>query len=429
MRVAINAQVHPDSGIGGVISALIGLTSALGALDGPEEYVIIGPWQAPDWLRPYLGPNQRIVAGPRPRFDEVKALLGALRPVARAVTRRVRRVLTAAPAVRVPSSDGFYERLGCDVLHFAYQDFVVCGLPSIYNPHDLQHLHYPEFFTAETLAWRAAFYPTGCRLAHTVVVASSWVKDDVVRQYGVDPGKVQVIPFGPPTQAYPEPTAETLARVRRDHRLDGPFALYPAMTWPHKNHLRLLDALALLRDRHRLRVTLVCTGHQNAFWPTIRRRISELRLDDQVRFVGLVPPEDLRALYRLAQFVVVPTLFEAASGPLYEAWHEGVPVTCSDVTSLPEQAGDAALIFDPTSVEAIAAAVGEMATNPTLRDDLRRRGARRLKDFSWARTARAYRAVYRRAAGHTLSEEDQWLLTWDWMRTPAAEPTAARGPR
>jgi glycosyltransferase involved in cell wall biosynthesis len=118
----------------------------------------------------------------------------------------------------------------------------------------------------------------------------------------------------------------------------------------------------------------------------------------------------------MAQFVVIPTLFEAASGPLYEAWYDGAPVACSNVTSLPEQASDAALLFDPRSTESIAAAVAEMATNGKLRETLRERGERRLKDFSWERTAKAYRAVYRRAAGQPLEEEDRWLLTWDWMR-------------
>jgi len=94
------------------------------------------------------------------------------------------------------------------------------------------------------------------------------------------------------------------------------------------------------------------------------------------------------------------------------------------VTSLPEQAADAALLFDPLSAEAIAEAVAKMATNPELRDDLRKRGASRLQDFSWERTAKAYRAVYRRAAGYRLSEEGRWLLSWDWMREPRRETEA-----
>ncbi len=422
LRVAINAQIYQRDAVGGIVSVLVGLVRALGTLDGPEEYVIVGPWQEPDWLRPYLGPNQRIVSGPPPPvsdplppYHRLKTLLGPLRPVASRLRSRLGRT-TRQSGIEVPVSDGFYERLGCDVIHIPHQEFIVSQLPAIYNPHDLQHLHFPEFFTPKALRWRAAYYPTGCRLAHTVVVASHWVKEDVVRQYGVDPKKIQVIPLAPPTQAYPEPSPDAPGRVRHAYGLEEPFALYPATTWPHKNHLRLLEALALLRDRHQLRVRLVCTGFQNSFWPQVERRLAELGLQDQVSFLGMVPTEDLRTLYRLAQFVVIPTLFEAASGPVYEAWYDGAPVACSNATSLPEQAGDAALLFDPLSMESIAAAVGTMATNPGLRDSLRKRGEKRLKDFSWGRTAKAYRAVYRQAAGHPLEEEDRWLLTWDWMQ-------------
>jgi glycosyltransferase involved in cell wall biosynthesis len=212
-----------------------------------------------------------------------------------------------------------------------------------------------------------------------------------------------------------------VALVREKYGLDSPFALYPAMTWEHKNHIRLLHALALLRDRDDLKVRLVCTGQQNDFWPRIKERMAALRLEGQVRFLGFVPAEHLRAVYRLAQFVVIPTLFEATSGPLLEAWQEGTPVACSTVTGLPEQAGDASLLFDPLSVEAIAEVVARMATDPDLRKQLQQRGMRRLQDFTWQRTAKAYRAVYRRAAGRPLGEEDRWLLDQDWTRRSDGE--------
>ena len=129
-------------------------------------------------------------------------------------------------------------------------------------------------------------------------------------------------------------------------------------------------------------------------------------------------PEELRAIYKLSKFVIVPSLFEAASAPVFEAWYEGVPVACSTVTSLPEQAGDAALLFDPYSVDAIANTVRRMATDERLRRELTHKGRRRLMDFSWERTAKAYRAVYRLAAKRPLTEEDRWLLSSDWMQNP-----------
>lgn len=444
IRVAINAQLLPSSG-GGVRSVLVGVVRALGQLqDGPEEYVIIGPWQNPEWLKPYIGPNQRIVGGPNPSQPPSSsfprplgfivrnlqnAIFGQSSPTVTLPTEEIELDWLYVPGSRktrleAPVSGGFFESLGCNVIHFPWQPFVLCKLPSIYNPHDLQHLHYPQFFSPSTIARREAIYRHGCHFAHTVVAASQWVRQDIVEHYQVNLDKVQVIPWAPPTQAYPEPKADALVSIREKYQLDMSFAFYPAMAWEHKNHIRLLEALALLRDRDGLIIALVCTDCQSYFWPRIQECILRLSLQDQVKFLGLVTPEELRALYRLAQFVIVPTLFEAASGPLFEAWQEGTPVACSAVTSLPEQAGDAALLFDPLSVEAVADAVAKMATNADLREDLRRRGAKRLQDFSWERTGKAYRAVYRRAAGITLSEEDRWLLSWDWMREPQRKPEA-----
>lgn len=420
LRVAINAPIVPNSGVGGVESALIGLIHALGQLDYRiEEYIIISSWKDPEWLKPYIGPNQRIVCHPKTTQSSIRRILGPVRPIARRLRYLLRHFLKIErtwPEISV--SNGFYESLGCDVIHFPYQHFVVCALPMIYNPHDLQHLHYPQFFTPSTIVNRETIYPAGCHFAHTVVVGSEWVKQDIVHHYRVDPDKIQVIPWAPPTYAYPEPKSDTLNVVRKKYCLDEPFTFYPSMTWQHKNHIRLLEALALLRDRYGLKVHLVCTGHQNTFWPCIQKRLLALKLQDQVRFLGIVPPEDLRALYQLAQFVVVPSLFEAASGPVLEAWHDSTPVACSTVTSLPEQAGEAALLFDPFSVESIADAVRRMATDEGLRSELIHKGERRLQDFSWERTAKAYRAVYRRAARRPLTDEDRWILGWDWMRNP-----------
>lgn len=423
IRIAINAQLSPQSGVGGIEGVLIGLTNALGQLDdGPEEYVIIGPWQEPDWLKPYIGSNQRIISGPSPTqsasiVELLKRGLGPLRPVARYL-RRLNRPLTTHQWPELPISDGFYEGLDCDVIHFPNQSITLCAMPMIYNPHDLQHKHYPQYFTAAEIANRETIYRAGCELSHTVVTASEWVKQDIIRNFAINKDKIQVVPWAPSTLANEKPSEAKLQEVKEKYNLKQPFALYPAMMWPHKNHLRLLESLALLRDRDNLRISLVFTGHQLTFWPEVESRLVSLNLQDQVKHLGLLPRDEMRTIYRLAQFVVIPTLFEAASGPLSEAWQEDTPVACSTVTSLPQQAGDAALLFDPLSVEAIANAIRQMATIPSLREDLRLRGARRLQDFSWERTAKAYRAVYRRAAGKVLTEEDRWLLSWDWMQQP-----------
>lgn len=422
LQIAIAAQIVPNTGAGGAETVLAGLIQALGQLDGPEIFTVIAHPAAPDWLQPRIGPNQRIVVAPttgdaRQPLEWLKRLLGPLRPAFRSAWRAA--FGTSEPLLfpRIERSDGFLERLACAVVHIPYQSFTISSLPTIYNPHDLQHLHLPQFFEPAAIARRETVYRAACNHAHTVAVGSGWVKRDIHLNYGVPDAKIQVIPWAPPTQVFGSPTPGRLDEIRNRYALPSQFAYYPAMIWEHKNHLRLLEALALLRDRDGLTVNLVCTGAPYPpFWPRVAERLHALDLDSQVRFLGMVPADELRSLYRLARFVVVPTLFEAASAPVFEAWQEDVPVACSTVTSLPEQAGSAALLFDPLSVDAIADAVRRMATDAALRADLVRRGSRRLCDFSWERTARAYRAVYRRAAGLVLGDEDRDLLAWDWAR-------------
>jgi glycosyltransferase involved in cell wall biosynthesis len=418
----------------------MGLVRALGKLDGPEiYYLIVDNQEQLEWLEPHLGPNQRIIDKRRWREDQltkkrlqtkplrafVNRLLGPVFDLVRSVQSRLEPDRFRWPEVQL--SDGFFESLGCDVLHFPSQRFILAAVPSIYTPHDLQHLHYPQFFTPLELARRETVYPAGCHFAHTVIAGTQWIKDDISRQYSVNPDKIQVIPWASPTLAYSEPTPADLQAVRDKYRLESPFALYPAAAWPHKNHIRLLEAIAYLRDTKGITIRLVCTGSiANHYWvhhwPKIEKRMQELSLGDQVKFLGFIEEKDMRPIYRQAQFLVIPSLFEADSCPIHEAWIEGVPVTCSNVTALPDQVQNAGLLFDPGDVQDIARALSRMALEGDLRARLIQCGYQRTKDFDWDRTARAYRAVYRRAAGCRLTKEDSILLSWDWLRDPRRKP-------
>ena len=420
LRVAIDAaEVLPERN-GGVAQAIQGLVHALGELDdGPEDYLIIVDSENQiDWLRPFTAANQQFVVKPKSSSPPADRL--SPRTVLRPVTRYLRKHLNGKSRQwpEVPISNGFYESLGSQVVHFPHQSFILCGLPSIYTPHDLQHLHYPEFFSAPSIAWRETIYRGGCRFAQTVAVASQWIKQDVLRQYGLPPDKVQIIPWGAPTQTVPEPSPEDLVRVQQKYQLPQPFAIYPAMTWPHKNHLALFQALAHLRSQG-VTVQLVATGSRYApFWPQITASLEALSLESQVKFLGFIPDEDMRAVYRLSQFLVMPTLFESDSFPIYEAWLDGVPVACSNVCALPDQVMDAALVFDPENVQSMANAIARLTNEASLRNDLRERGFGRLGEFNWEYTGKAYRAVYRRLTHRRLTDEERWLLAWDWMREP-----------
>ena len=415
LKVLINAQMVPGGWSGGIEHFLMGLVYALGRLtDGEEEYSLLTCPESPDWLKPLMGPNQSsvAVAGPnRGRSGWVKLLLGPLRLPADELRPAVPRFLSGGPrGFALPQSDGFYESLGGDITHFPFQEFIHCRIPSIYNPWDLQHLHYPQFFSDGKIALRETVYPSACYSARAVVAASWAVKSDLQQQYGLDGQKIFVIYCAPPAALYEDIPNEASDEHREGFRLPDLFALFPARTWPHKNHVRQLDAIRQVRDRNGIRLNLVCTGTKNEHWPVIGRRINDLGLQAQVIFPGFVSPLELRALFRLAQFVVFPSLFEGAGMPVIEAFQEGVAVTCSDLPPLREYGGDAVLTFDPRSTDSIAASLLRISSDEALREQLRARGRERARMFTWERTAKTCRALYRKVAGVPLTEEDLHLL-------------------
>ena len=412
LRVAIDAHVVPGE-FGGTQQVVMGLAHGLSQLrDGDEEYFFLTYDGDQSWLEPHVaGPCRIFATAANPAPPAWKRFARRVVPFLAPLWRRARYGSAPAP-LGPPPSDGAAERLGAGVVHLPLQSGFLTDIPSIYHPHDLQHLHLPEFFTPEQIAAREALYRTLCDKAEMVTVTSQWNKRDLVEHYALPEDKVVVIQLAPALGAYAEPTAEDLAETRRRLRLPERFAYYPAQTWPHKNHVRLLEALAELRDRTGIEVPFVSSGHLNEHYEAIRERVAALRLQDATRFLGFVSAADVQALYRLATVVVVPTLFEAAGGfgPVSEAFLSGTPVAVSNVTSLPEEVDDAALVFDPLDVSAISSAIERLWTDDALRTQLAERGRERVSRFTWERTARTFRAHYRRLAGRTLTAEDEALI-------------------
>ena len=402
VRVVIDARI-PAQGWGGVQQVAIGLAEGLTSIDAPdlEVFYLCYP-DGPSWLQPFVASDDQ--------FKFVPARV--VQPVAKSwVTRNLPFVRGAyhalMPPPPVPRSDGALEALEPDIVHFPHQSAFLTNVKSIYHPHDLQHLHLAQFFTRLEIKTRESQYRAFCHQASLVAMATTWGREDILRAYGLPPAKVAVVPLAPIIDRYPELTATELARVKDELGLPDAFCFYPAQTWPHKNHEMLLRAVAKLK-REGLVVPLVFSGaptpHRDQ---QVAKLADELGLGDDVRWVGFVQPGQLRGLYRLARCVVVPTLFESASQPIFEALSSGVALACSNVTAGPRQVGDAAIVFDPHSVDEIADAIKRLWTEPDLRSDLIARGKRRIAEFSWERTARHFAAYYRLLSGRDLSSEDQ----------------------
>ncbi|ABC82826.1 glycosyltransferase family 4 protein [Anaeromyxobacter dehalogenans] len=405
LRICIDARLRAGEQ-GGVQQALIGLASGLAALrDGDEEYLFLVNDDSADWLAPHVAGACRMRAWPRtPRSVAGSALLSP------AVYDRLARAVVRWMPVRVPPSDGFVESLRADVVHFALQHGFRTSVPSIYVPHDLQHVHFPGFFSRQHVRWREVTYRTLARQAAAVVALTPYGKRDLVEHLGLDAARVHVIGWAPVLDAYPSPDETALRRLRDRLALPARFALFPAQTFPHKNHVRLFQALALLRARG-VEVPLVCSGHRDACHPSLVAELRRLDLTRVVHFVGFVEPIDLVGLYRLASLLVFPSLFEGFGMPVLEAFRSGLPVACSGTSSLPDVAGGAAEMFDPTDVAAMAAAIERVWTDPARASALVDHGRRQVARFTWDRTARAYRALYRAAAGRPLDRVDARLLS------------------
>jgi glycosyltransferase involved in cell wall biosynthesis len=400
---------------GGVEQVVIGLAAALSRLDdGDEEYLFLVNPGHTAWLEPFIsGPSSLLMAMPPAVAPVGRNGLGAtaLQMAGAAIPSQIRAAVRRRmprPYI-LPESDGSIERAAVDVMHFPMQLGFLTEIPTIYTPHDLLHLHLPEFFSRADIARREKQYRTLCAQASIVVVMSTWGRDDILARYRLLPEKVRVVPWAATTAAYEQPTERDVAAVRERLRLPEQFAVYPAKAWPHKNHLRLVATLKLLRDRG-VEVAVVLTGNQGGSEIAVLAKARALGVADLLHFVGFVTPGDLVALYGMARMMVFPSLFEGWGLPVVEALAAGLPVACSNATCLPAVTAGAAELFDPADTAAIADAIGRVWSDERLRERLMAEGPARAACFSWDHTARIFRACYRMLGGRELTAEDRALL-------------------
>ncbi len=409
-RICIDARLKPGFS-GGIEQVVIGLAQGLSSLDdGDENYYFLTYAGADDWLTPYIQGPCQVLHTEQSRQQSWRRAIAARAPAIKRLLEWLA-ALAVKKAVNIPASNGTIERSNIDLMHFTLQSAFLTDVPSIYHPHDLQHLHLPEYFSRYEREGRSVVYKRFSDQARMLAVSSSWVRQDLVDNLGIPRDKIAVVPLAPATEGYGRPTSDQLASVRAKFALPEAFIFYPAQTWPHKNHIGLIEAAARVRDRHGERIQFVFSGRISEHHSMLEKRVNQLDLAEQVRFLGFVTPMELQCLYRLCRGVAIPTKFEAASFPLWEAFLAEAPTACSNVTSLPTQAGDAALVFDPDDSDDIARNLYELWTDEALRKKLSERGAENVKRFTWQKTALHFRAVYRQVLGLQLSGEDQAILS------------------
>jgi len=257
---------------------------------------------------------------------------------------------------------------------------------SVVTVHDLGYLYYPQVHTRWArwyLQWSTRYNAHAA--AHIIADSQATQRDLVERGYAAS-DKITVIYPGYDQAFAPVRAKDHLARIRKRYELPNVYALYVGTLQPRKNLQTLLGALAELSQQQRS-VHLAIAGKKGWLYESLFARVRQLGLEEQVYFLGYVPQQDLPALISGARVFVLPSLYEGFGLPVLEAMACGTPVICSDVSSLPEVAGDAAILVSPHGTDQLAQALRRVLDDDGLRDELALRGLRRAKQFSWQRSA------------------------------------------
>ncbi len=369
MRIAIDARKLHDFGIG---TYLRNLLHELAAIDPSTEYVCLArPGDLAEVAA--AGANIRAVAETAPAYSLTEQLRLPL------AARRLRADLFHAP-------------------HYVLPPF----LPgrAVVTIHDCIHLRFPQYLPSRA-AWVYAhgMIRLAARKAERVLTVSEASKRDILHYTGVRPDKVVVIHNGLDARFSTAPDEEALDRVKQRFDLGHPYVLYVGNIKPHKNLERLIEAFATARASGPDDLRLIVIGDEISKYPALRQRVHRHRLDKHVRFFGFQPAATLVAFYRLARAFVFPSLYEGFGLPPLEAMANNTPVVTSHLSSMPEVAGDAAILVDPYDPASIADGLRRAVNDEPLRQQLIARGRERVKAFSWRQAAVRTLEAYRGAIG------------------------------
>jgi len=282
----------------------------------------------------------------------------------------------AADALRIRLADPFADE---DVLIAPTFSLALLrtAKPFVYTLHDLQEYYYPANFSRTQRAFRRRVYLRLSARAAGIICESEYVKSDIVRLLGVPSGRVSVITAPPLGRPPAELTDAHLTDVRSRLGLHGRFFFYPAQFWPHKNHLRLIEAFRQVVAKEP-DLKLVLTGKPRDEYDNVMQAVRRSGLERSVLHLGYIDQADLQAIYHIAIALVMPSLFESVSIPIYEAFQAGTPVLAPDLLAIPEQVGTAGLLFDPLSSESMAARMLEIARDAGLARSLGARGREKM---------------------------------------------------
>ena len=364
MRIGIDARKLHDFGIGTYIRNLL---RELANIDRHNEYVVLTRPQDVG-VAASLGENFRAVPNRSPHYSIAEQISIPL------AVRRERLDLFHSPHYILPA---------------------LTPSKTVVTIHDCIHLMFPEYLRRRVgYAYARASLYTAAHKSDRIFTVSEQSKRDILRFFNVPPEKIVVTPNAIDDRVSVPPSQEEITRTRERYQLSHSYLLYVGNIKPHKNLERLIEAFHLVRAQGRSELELLIIGDEISKLQALRRAVHKYDIHRYVRFLGYVPDNTLAVLYRLASVFVFPSLYEGFGLPPLEAMASGTPVVTSNVSSLPEVVGDAAILVDPHSAQAIADGILQVLRSTHLREELRKRGLKRVQEYSWARSVQRVREIY-----------------------------------
>jgi len=339
---------------------------------------------------------EHLVASPEPGV-RIRALHTGGAPAAWSAFAR--RVWPHAAPLRIPFALPWaLWRERADVAHFTYIKPPFCPCPAVVTVHDISYEVFPEYFHPFALQRMRLMIPHAARTAAEVVTISQASKQELVERYRLDPARITVTMLAA-SAAFRVIDAQVARQASARFALRERYLLAVGNLQPRKNLQRLLEAFASLRRAERIPHQLVLVGQKGWMGQTIASEVERLGIAADVLLTGYVSEDELVALYNRAELFIYPSVYEGFGLPILEAMACGAPVITSNTTSMPEVAGEAALLIDPLSQAELQAAMVRICDDSDLRRTMREAGQQRASCFSWERMAAETMCVYRRAAG------------------------------
>jgi glycosyltransferase involved in cell wall biosynthesis len=295
------------------------------------------------------------------------------------------------------------KRLECDVVHIPHLFWIPRGLscPYVLTVHDLlEHMYGSR--NASSLRRNLHFYLTRrvLRKAARVIAVSQFTRNEIEKLLAIPDARIEVV--------YNAIDERFLHGHAQRYLVNYPFILYAGAIRPHKNVVRIIEAFSALKSElHKEQqfpdLKLIIIGDDLSSHPRLRRTVVRSGVQNDVRFLGFVPIEVLRIFYDVAKVFVFPSLYEGFGLPPLEAMAHGTPVVTSNTSSLPEVAGNAALLVNPENVFEIRRALQRVLLDPALRERMKRRGYEQAQRFSWTNSVARILEIYREVAGRRVS--------------------------